>query len=151
MEQDVFAWVCTVIARIDAAEAEIAAFCRRWNVSELALFGSVLRDDFLPDSDIDVLVSFKPGAAVRLHDLLRMEAELSALFGRKVDLGTRRSVESDSNYLRRREISWLGAGDLCGRMKPCCSICSSLRRRLGISWASFHASSSRRASFIKAL
>jgi predicted nucleotidyltransferase len=95
---------CTVIANIAIAENTLEAFCHRWNVSELALFGSVLRDDFTPESDIDVLVSFNPGATIRLRDLLRMEEELSAIFGRRVDLGTRRSVEDDPNYLRRREI-----------------------------------------------
>ncbi len=89
---------------IAIAEHELAAFCRRWGVSELALFGSVLRDDFTRESDIDVLVSFRPGAAIHFRDLLRMETELTALFGRKVDLGTRRSVEADPNYLRRQAI-----------------------------------------------
>ena len=93
-----------MIAHVPVSQAEIAAFCQRWNVSELALFGSVLRADFRSDSDVDVLVTFKPDAKVRFADLMQMEQELGAIFGRKVDLGTRKSVEQDPNYLRRREI-----------------------------------------------
>ena len=93
-----------MVANIVIPQDEIEVFCQRWKVSELALFGSVLRDDFTPESDVDALVTFKPGAAVRLADLLRMEQELGAILERKVDLGTRKSVEDDPNYLRRRAI-----------------------------------------------
>ncbi len=82
----------------------IAEFCRRWRISELALFGSVLREDFRPDSDIDLLVSFEPGARPSLSDLDEMETELAAIFGRKVDLVSRRAVEASENYIRRRQI-----------------------------------------------
>ena len=66
---------------------EIAAFCRRHHIRELALFGSVLRDDFGPDSDVDVLVEFEPGAdeTLTLMDLVGMQLELSDLFQRNVD------------------------------------------------------------------
>ena len=93
-----------MISNVAISPREIEAFCQRWNVSELALFGSVLRADFRSDSDVDVLVTFKPDAKVRFADLMQMEQELGAIFGRKVDLGTRKSVEQDPNYLRRREI-----------------------------------------------
>ncbi len=83
---------------------EIESFSTRWAVQEFALFGSVLRDDFGPASDVDVLVSFKPDADVSLFDLAKMEEELEVIFGRKVDLVTRPSVESSRNYIRRREI-----------------------------------------------
>ncbi len=82
----------------------IAAFCRKWNVSELALFGSVLRDDFRPDSDVDVLVTFTPGSRVSLFDFPEMQDELSEIFGRPVDLLTRRGVEESRNPYRRRSI-----------------------------------------------
>jgi uncharacterized protein len=82
----------------------LAAFCRRWEVAELALFGSVLRDDFRPDSDVDVLVAFAPGARRGLFDLVEMEDELTRLFGRRVDLVTRRGVEDSDSWLRRRAI-----------------------------------------------
>jgi len=82
----------------------LAAFCRRWAVTELALFGSVLRADFRPDSDVDVLVAFAPGARRGLFDLVEMQDELTELLGRRVDLVTRRSVEESDNWLRRRAI-----------------------------------------------
>jgi len=67
----------------------VARFCRENRISRLAAFGSVLRDDFTDASDIDLLVEFEPGARVGLLDLARMELELEALFGRRVDLNTR--------------------------------------------------------------
>ena len=91
-------------ARIDIPSDEIAAFCRRWQITELALFGSVLRDDFGPDSDVDVLVCFGESARHTLFDLDDMELELKEILGRKVDLVSRRGVEASSNYLRRNRI-----------------------------------------------
>ena len=88
----------------DASQDEIAAFCVRWRVAELALFGSALRDDFGPESDIDVLVSFEPGARHTLFDIVRMQDELSRVFGRQVDLATRAAVEGSRNYIRRKAI-----------------------------------------------
>ncbi|MBN2302965.1 MAG: nucleotidyltransferase domain-containing protein [Anaerolineae bacterium] len=90
--------------QIDVPQTDIAQFCEKWQVSELALFGSVLRDDFTEASDIDVLVSFAPHTHQTLADLLAMERELAAIFRRRVDLGERRSVEQDPNYLRREHI-----------------------------------------------
>lgn len=66
----------------------IAAFCRQNRIRRLALFGSILRDDFRPDSDVDVLVEFEPGARVGMMKLAGMEIELSEILGRKVDLNT---------------------------------------------------------------
>jgi predicted nucleotidyltransferase len=65
---------------------ELAHFCRRYQVRELALFGSMLRQDHRPDSDVDLLVSFQPAARVTFLTLARMQRELEALWGRKVDL-----------------------------------------------------------------
>ena len=79
-------------------------FCERWQIAELALFGSVLRDDFNAESDIDVLVSFEEEARHTLFDLGRMEAELREIFGRKIDLVSRRGIEVSRNYLRRNAI-----------------------------------------------
>lgn len=67
-------------------DGQLADFCRRWNVRELSLFGSALRDDFRVDSDVDVLVSFHPEAGWSLLDLVAMQEELEALVGRHVDL-----------------------------------------------------------------
>lgn len=85
-------------------QAQIAAFCRRWQITEFAIFGSALRDDFRPDSDIDVLVTFAPEAAWTLLDHVTMQDELETIFGRKVDLLSRRGVERSRNYLRRQAI-----------------------------------------------
>ncbi len=82
----------------------IADFCRRWKIHEFALFGSVLRDDFRPGSDIDVLVSFAPDATWRFYDLMNMKEELETLFGRRVDLVEKRLVENSENYIRRKHI-----------------------------------------------
>ncbi|MGB2984725.1 MAG: nucleotidyltransferase family protein [Phycisphaerae bacterium] len=68
-------------------EQAVAEFCRQHGIRRLSLFGSILRDDFGPDSDIDVLVEFEPGTRVGLR-FFTMERELSQLFGRKVDLNT---------------------------------------------------------------
>ena len=91
-------------ARIAIPTDGIAAFCERWQVTELALFGSVLRDDFRPDSDIDVLIAFSDGARHTLFDMVHMEEELKALFGREVDLVSRRGIERSRNHLRRKAI-----------------------------------------------
>ncbi|MEK6703578.1 MAG: nucleotidyltransferase family protein [Planctomycetota bacterium] len=78
-------------------EHEIAAFCRQHNVAKLSLFGSILRDDFGPGSDVDLLVEFLPGARVSLFDLGGMIMELRAMLGRDVDL---RTPEDLSRYFR---------------------------------------------------
>jgi len=90
--------------RIEIPAGEIADFCRHWKVTELALFGSVLRGDFSPDSDVDVLVSFAPDARWSLFDLVRMQEELKAILGREVDLLERVAVEQSENYIRRKSI-----------------------------------------------
>jgi hypothetical protein len=82
----------------------IRAFCQKWQIVELSLFGSVLRDDFGPESDIDVLVTFAAGTRHGFLDRYRMEKELRKLFGRKVDLIERRVIEQSDNYIRRRHI-----------------------------------------------
>src|SRR5688572_26035958 len=85
-------------------KAKLVEFCRRWNIAEFALFGSVLSTDFRPDSDVDVLVSFSPEAHVTLFDMARMQDELETIFGREVDLVSRRGLENSRNYLRRKHI-----------------------------------------------
>ena len=93
-----------VESQIVIPEEEIADFCGRWKVTELALFGSVLRRDFGPDSDVDVLVSFALDAHWSLFDLVTMQDELRAIFGREVDLLQRVAVERSENYIRRKSI-----------------------------------------------
>lgn len=75
-------------ARIAVPRERIAEFCRKHRIRRLSFFGSVLRDDFAPESDVDVLVEFEPGARVGLIALGGMEVELSGILGRDVDLST---------------------------------------------------------------
>jgi predicted nucleotidyltransferase len=83
---------------------EVAKFCQRWKIQELALFGSALRDDFRSDSDVDLLVTFATDADWGLLDHVRMQQELQTLLRRDVDLITKRALERSRNWLRRREI-----------------------------------------------
>lgn len=92
----------TLPLKID--QARIASFCSKWAITELSLFGSILRDDFGPDSDVDVLISFNPDAAWTLFDLVDMKEELEEIFERQVDLLTRAGIESSRNYIRREAI-----------------------------------------------
>lgn len=92
------------IGAIELPMEKIAEFCHKWQVTEFALFGSVLRDDFRPDSDIDVMVQFCPDAHPTFHTLDQMEAELKTIFDRDIDLITRQGIETSRNYLRRHEI-----------------------------------------------
>ncbi|MFG3817891.1 nucleotidyltransferase family protein [Limnothrix redekei] len=91
-------------SRLGITQEQLAEFCQRWKVVELALFGSVLRDDFRPDSDIDIMVEFHPEARPTFSTLDRMEAELKIMFDREIDLITRQGIASSRNYLRRHEI-----------------------------------------------
>lgn len=91
-------------AQINIPKEKIAEFCRKWKISELALFGSVLGDDFRPDSDVDVLVDFESGSDRDYEQLQRMKEELERLFGRPVDLVERRLIERSDNYIRRKHI-----------------------------------------------
>ena len=93
-----------VAVRISLPRKKIAAFCKRWKVVEFALFGSALRGDFSAKSDIDALVSFAPQSDWGLFDHVKMRLELQELFGRKVDLVTRRALEQSRNTLLRSEI-----------------------------------------------
>jgi hypothetical protein len=88
-------------AHIDIPKDKIAAFCRRNHIRRLALFGSVLREDFRPESDVDVLVEFEPGTRVGLR-FFDMEMELSEILGRKVDLNTPGFL---SKYFRDRVLA----------------------------------------------
>lgn len=90
--------------RITVPEEDLASFCRRWKITELSAFGSVLREDFGPESDIDLLVTFLPDARWTLFDMARMREELVSLLGREVDLVTRRGVEASRNPIRRESI-----------------------------------------------
>lgn len=97
-EKDMNEW------RIIIPANEIAAFCQRWKIRQMALFGSVLRDDFSEESDLDVLVDFEEGADWGLLDHVQMQQELRALFQRNVDLISKRALLQSPNWLRRQEI-----------------------------------------------
>jgi len=81
---------------------QIVHFCQRNGIVKLSLFGSVLRDDFGPDSDVDVLIEFEPGAVAGLFKMSAMESELGAMIGRKVDL---RTPEDLSRYFRAEVLA----------------------------------------------
>ena len=91
-------------ARMGVSPDEIAAFCKRRQITELALFGSVLRDDFGPDSDIDVLVKFSPNAKLSFLTLDQMEKELSKMLGRPVGLIEKVAIEKSPNWVRQENI-----------------------------------------------
>lgn len=91
-------------AHIVIPKEKIVEFCKKWKIREFAFFGSVLRDDFRPESDIDVLVTFAKDAEHSLFDMVHMEDELKTIFGRNVDLVSRRGIEASRNYMRRNAI-----------------------------------------------
>ncbi|HEY9636411.1 MAG TPA: nucleotidyltransferase family protein [Coleofasciculaceae cyanobacterium] len=93
-----------------ASRFAIAEFCQRWQIKEFYLFGSVLREDFRPDSDIDIMVGFEPDASWGLLEFVRMKREVETLLGRQVDLVTKKSIEQSHNWIRRQEI--LGTAQL---------------------------------------
>ena len=89
---------------ISIDQSALKDFCQRWKITELALFGSILRDDFGPDSDVDVLVTFDPDATPSMFEFLDAKRELATLFGRDVDLIERPSLEKHHNPWLRYEI-----------------------------------------------
>jgi len=89
------------ITKIEIPHDRIHDFCRRWRIKEFAIFGSTLRDDFRPDSDVDVLVTFQGGTPWGLFEIVEMIEELQNIFGRKVDLVEKEALR---NPFRRHEI-----------------------------------------------
>lgn len=90
--------------KIELPQQIINEFCQKWQISEMSVFGSVLREDFRSDSDIDILVSFQDSVPWGLLEFSRMKRELENLLGRKVDLLTKKSIEQSHNWIRQREI-----------------------------------------------
>lgn len=90
--------------RIEVPKQQITEFCEKWRINHLALFGSVLREDFRPDSDVDLLVTFAPQADWKFEQLLEMKGELESLIGRPVDLVEKRVIDESPNYIRRKHI-----------------------------------------------
>ena len=89
---------------IEISRGKIEAFCQRNHIRSFAFFGSVLRDDFGPGSDVDVLIEFEQAYRPGLMELVEMQEELTRIFGQKVDLVERQAVERSENYIRRRHI-----------------------------------------------
>lgn len=87
--------------KIDITDDKIAEFCRHWQINRMSIFGSALREDFRPDSDVDVLVVFDETARWSLFDLMRAQGELEVIFGRKIDLVEKKAVR---NPFRRQHI-----------------------------------------------
>jgi uncharacterized protein len=79
-------------------------FCQRWQIQELAVFGSVLRDDFSSSSDVDFLYVLMPKVLWSLGDLMKAEEELAKIMGRRVDLVSKKSIQRSHNWLRRKNI-----------------------------------------------
>lgn len=92
------------MTQLNLPQGKIKAFCHKWQITQLDLFGSAIRDDFRPDSDVDVLVTFAPDARWTLLDHVDMQDELAAILGRDVDLVSRHGIERSQNHIRRREI-----------------------------------------------
>lgn len=90
--------------RLGITAEQLAAFCQHWHVAELALFGSILRDDFRPNSDIDILVSYQPTAKRGLFEKITMKEELEILLHRNVDLVSKQAIGQSRNWIRRKNI-----------------------------------------------
>ncbi len=105
-----------IVKNIEIPVDQITKFCQRWKVRELALFGSVLGEDFRPDSDIDILISFVPDNCWTLFDRVDMQDELTEIFGRKVDLVNKKGIERSGNYIRKDNI--LGSAKVIYEITP---------------------------------
>jgi predicted nucleotidyltransferase len=90
--------------KLQVPDEAIADFCRRWKITQIEAFGSVLRDDFGPGSDVDLLVTFEPDSGIDLFDVIDMKDELADIIGRSVDLIERAAVEKSQNPFRRHSI-----------------------------------------------
>ena len=91
-------------ANLGVEQKKIVDFCRRWKIKQLAVFGSAVRGQLRPDSDLDLLVAFDPNADWSMFDHYRMENDLVELFAREVDLISRQAVEENPNWICRKEI-----------------------------------------------
>ena len=90
--------------KFEIPKREVSAFCKRWKITEFAIFGSALGENFHTESDVDVLVSFAADTKTTLFDMVRMKDELEKIFERDVDLISKRGVEQSRNYLRKKSI-----------------------------------------------
>lgn len=93
-----------IYQRLNTDRTYVNRICQQWQIVELALFGSVLRDDFNQNSDIDLLVTFAEDAKITFFDLDTIEHQFSLLFNRAVDVVTKRSIENSHNWIRKNNI-----------------------------------------------
>ena len=89
---------------LNIPEEKLSALCQKYLVKELSIFGSILRDDFKSESDIDLLITFNEKANYSLFDIVRIQEEFAKLFGRPVDIVSRRAVERSRNFYRKKAI-----------------------------------------------
>lgn len=94
----------TIKTRLGLTSLEIATFCQQWGITKMALFGSILRDDFRADSDIDLLITFAPNAQQGLLTLAKIKHELESRLNRPIDLVPEASVQMSENWIRQQEI-----------------------------------------------
>jgi predicted nucleotidyltransferase len=96
--------VTNIRSRLEISDEQLIAFCEKWQIEKLEVFGSALRNDFGPHSDIDVLVTFAADAHWTLFDVVHAEDDFKQLIGRKVDLIERSAIEESPNWIRRKHI-----------------------------------------------
>lgn len=94
----------TIQTRLGLSSQEVVAFCQRWGITKIALFGSILRDDFRADSDIDLLITFAPNTRQGLLTLAKIKHELESRLNRSIDLVPEASIQMSDNWIRQREI-----------------------------------------------
>ncbi len=93
-----------IYTRLNVTPQQLANFCKQHQIQELAIFGSALREDFRPDSDIDLLVTYQPTAKRGLFEKMNLKEELETLFQRKVDLVSKNAIAQSRNWIRRKNI-----------------------------------------------
>ena len=94
----------TLYDRLNITPEQLKSVCQQWQLAELALFGSILREDFTPQSDIDILVTYQPDAPRGLFAKLNLKEELEALLHRNVDLVSKNAIQQSRNWIRRNNI-----------------------------------------------
>jgi uncharacterized protein len=93
-----------IYTRLNVTPEQLANFCQQYQIQELSIFGSVLREDFRPNSDIDILVTYQPTAKRGLFEKMNLKEELEILFQRKVDLVSKNAIARSRNWIRRQNI-----------------------------------------------
>jgi predicted nucleotidyltransferase len=90
--------------KLNLPQIEITQICQQWQITKMSLFGSILRDDFNSNSDIDILIQFSPDARQGLFTLAKLKHKLEDITGRSIDIVVQESVENSNNWIRKNEI-----------------------------------------------